>query len=114
MLIAELKDIPHKKAVIRGTNNIRISFPTGEEYCKVKKIFDTMKIIEWYTYENKQTRELRVMTRGKQPKTNVEDIKRDLTTQGFNVVEVIQKYKVDRNKDNKILFFNLRRINYED
>lgn len=104
-----LKDIPHKKTFISGTNDIKISVPNGEEYCKIRQILEETKIFEWFTYENKQTRPLKVMARGLHPETPTNDIKEDLILQGFDVEEVIQKYRIHRDEDNKIVYSNGKR-----
>lgn len=110
ILNAVLKDIPHKKTFIAGTNNVKLTLPSGEEYCKIRKIFDESQIkFEWFTYENKQTRPLKVMARGIHPETSIDDIRDDLVSQGFNVNEIDQKYRVDRDKDNKIIYVNGKR-----
>ena len=110
VLNAALKDIPHKKTCIPGTSNVKLTLPSGDEYCKIRKIFDeSQNKFEWYTYENKQTRPLKVMARGLHPETPLDDIRDDLASQGFNVVKVDQKYRVDRDKDNKIIYVNGKR-----
>lgn len=110
ILNAALKDIPHKKTFVAGTNNVKLTLPSGEEYCKVRKNFDESQIkFEWYTYENKQTRSLRVMARGIHPETPIDDIRDDLVSQGFDVEKIDQKYRLNRDKDNKIIYENGKR-----
>lgn len=52
--------------------------------------------MEWHTYENKQTRPIRVMARNLHPSCSPEMIKEDLGNKNFKILEVVNKFKITK------------------
>ncbi|KAJ6643879.1 hypothetical protein Bhyg_08844, partial [Pseudolycoriella hygida] len=71
-VIEELRDHNKELREINFRNEIE-----KNKYCKIRQILEATKIFERFTYENKQTRSLKVMARGLHPQTPIDDIKED-------------------------------------
>lgn len=97
-----LKIIPNKNYKIIALNNDvwKINTPDSDSYrALVKKLKDDG--IQWYTFENKQERPLRVMIRGLHPTCKLEDIIDDLKQQNFQVEDVVNMIKKVNNEETK-------------
>lgn len=69
---------------LRLANSFKINPIDEEEYRKTSLWLNETNA-EWHTFENKQTRPLRVMARGLHKDTNPADIAADLAAQGFKI-----------------------------
>lgn len=93
---------------IKFTNNLmnnkqlKINVETENDFRELTKFMNDSKF-EWHTYENKQTRPIRVMARNLHPTCNSEDIKEDLKTKGFKVLDVTNKIKKTRIEENIVI-----------
>lgn len=52
--------------------------------------------MEWHSYENKQTRPIRVIVRNLHPSYNVEEIKEDLEDKGLKIIDVNNKLRKNK------------------
>lgn len=69
---------------MRAVDNIKINPANEDEYRKISAWLSEINA-EWHSFANKHTRPLRVMARGLNKDTKVEDIATDLKAQGFKI-----------------------------
>jgi len=86
-------------------NNVwKVNAPDSESYrALTRKLDDTG--IQWYTYENKNERPIRVMVRGLQASCSNEDIQENLKQRGYKILDAvnfIKKEKKDVNGEQTI------------
>jgi len=89
-----LKDIEHNKTCI-NENKVKINTTSSEDYRRMTAALNTNDF-EWYTYENKQTRDIKVMARNLHSSTDVDEISADLAQQGFEIKSVVQKLNITK------------------
>lgn len=89
-----LKDIEHKKTCI-NEDKVKINTTSSDDYRKMTAALN-LNHFEWFTYENKQTRDIKVMARNLHFSTDEDDILDDLTQQGFEVKSVVQKLRITK------------------
>lgn len=77
----------------------KVNTTTEESYKAVTGALNADENIDWYTHENKNTRELRVMCRGLHPTTPIEDIITSLTDKGFKIANAVNILKKTRQPD---------------
>lgn len=82
-----------------NNNQLKVNVDSESEYRDVTSIINTNKI-EWHTYENKQTRPIRVMARHLHPTCSPEMIMDDLISRNFEILEATNKIK--KIKEDKI------------
>lgn len=113
MLQANLK----YRASIMNNKQLKINVETDQEYREVTKVMNTNKL-DWHTYENKQSRPIRVMARDLHPSCDPEEVKTDLLDKGFKIIDVVNKIKKNKvdGKDNiiRLPLFMLTFENTED
>lgn len=80
------------KANLMNNKQLKINVDTEQEYRDLTKVMNNAKL-EWHTYENKQTRPIRVMARNLHPSCKPEDIKNELINRGFKILDVANKIK---------------------
>lgn len=70
-------------------NNVwRINVEDGEDYRAVTNALSINKI-QWHSYENKNSRPIKVMARGLHPSCEANEIIEDLKENGFNILEAV-------------------------
>jgi hypothetical protein len=91
------------KTNLMNNNQLKINVDNELEYRNLTKFMNETDL-EWHTYENKQTRPIRVMARYLHPTCDPEEIKVDLVNKGFKIIEVVNKIKKtrDNGKENII------------
>lgn len=101
-----LKSITDKEyRVISLNNNVwKIFTPDSDTYRALATKLNLEKI-EWYTYENKSNRPIKVMARGLHPTCAIRDIMEDLQRQGLqieNAANIIKREKVKEGSEFKV------------
>lgn len=86
---------------LMNNKQLKINVETENDYRELTKFMNDAHL-EWHTYENKQTRPIRVMARNLHPSCNTKEIKEDLIAQGFKILDVTNKIKKTK-VDDKIL-----------
>ncbi|CAH0383983.1 unnamed protein product [Bemisia tabaci] len=77
-----------------GTKAVwKVNVMKEEHYRVLTKELNNNKEIYWYTHENKNTRDFRVMCKGMSPQTSEEDILDSLKGKNFNVISVVNIFK---------------------
>lgn len=94
VLNVTLKDIEHNMTCV-SENKVKINTANSDDYRKMTAALN-LQSFEWYSYENKQTRDIKVMARNLHNSTDVDDIYDDLVHQGFEIKNVVQKLKITR------------------
>lgn len=106
-LESEVKDkISNFKTTMMNNNQIKFNVSTESDYRAITKLMNE-KSAEWHTYENKQTRPIRVMARNLHHSCRPEEIKDELEQRGFKVIEVVNKYKKATDKNGKVIITRL-------
>lgn len=85
------------KTNLMNNEQLKVNVESEQDYRKLTKLMNDNKL-DWHTYENKQTRPIRVMARDLHPSCDPEDIKTDLLNKGFKIISVvnrIKKYKTE-------------------
>lgn len=85
------KDLKFNTSMMNN-NQLKINVDTEMEYRELTKLLKESKL-EWHTYENKQTRPIRVMARNLHPTCKSEEIKEELLNRGYKVLEVVNKIR---------------------
>lgn len=85
------------RANLMNNNQLKINVDNELEYRNLTGYLNNTKI-EWHTYENKQTRPIRVMVRNLHPSCNPEDIKDELLSNNFMIIDVVNKTKKIKDK----------------
>lgn len=75
-----------------NNNQLKINVDSETEYRDLTSFVNNNNI-EWHTYENKQTRPIRVMARNLHPSCSPEMIKEELLDRNFQILEVANKIK---------------------
>lgn len=90
------------KAMALNNRTMKIDVDTIEDSKQIVKTFKEHKF-EWYSYENKQLRPIKVMARGIHPSCDPKDILKDLKDKNFMIEDVINIMKnlKDKNSNNK-------------
>lgn len=73
-------------------NTIKVNTSSIEDYRTITKEL-SKKCIPWYSYENKQTRPIKVMIKNLHHSCDANEILSDIKNQGLNVISVTQKLK---------------------
>ena len=82
-------------------NNVwKICTADAESYRHLANKLNTDKI-QWYTYENKSCRSIRVMARGLHPTCDRQDILEDLQQRGIKPIDAVNIIKREKDVDNK-------------
>lgn len=95
---ALLSSVPSSKyKIIALSNNVwRLLMSDSDTYrAMVSKL--TKEKVQWYTYEDKNCRPVKVMARGLHPTCEKEDILADLQEKGFKIIDAVNILKKDRN-----------------
>lgn len=93
------------KVNMLNNNQLKINVEEDVEYRELTKAINNAKL-EWHSYESKLTRPIKVMARNLHPTCESQDIKEELKTKGFKVLDVINKYKRET-KDGKVSYKRL-------
>jgi hypothetical protein len=88
------KDISYQSRLLNN-EQVKLNVRDEEEYRAITKAMNDNNV-QWHTYENKQTRPIRVMAKDIHPSYSNEDIKEDLINQGYKVSEVVNKLKINK------------------
>lgn len=80
------------KTNLLNNNQLKINANSDNDYRELTKYLNEAKL-EWHTYENKQTRPIRVMARNLHHSCNPEDIKAELLSNGFKIIDVVNKIR---------------------
>lgn len=76
-------------AKLLSSGEIKLNSPNSDEYRKIVKTIKATKLT-WYTYEDKQTRPIRVIAKKLPPSCLPESIIKDLRdNQGFKIIEAV-------------------------
>ena len=75
-----------------NNNQLKINVNSETEYCKLTKTMNKAKQ-QWYSYENKQDKPMRIMVRDMHPTCDTEEIKAELKQKGFKILTVENKLK---------------------
>ena len=98
-------------------SQVKINTENAEDYREISKILNENKL-KWHTYENKQTRPIRVVVRNLHKSCDVDEIKDDLQGQGFNILQVTNLIKKIKENNSlvvkKLPLFMLSFSNDED
>lgn len=99
---------------VLNNNQLKINVESDNHYRELTKLLNTKKV-EWHSYENKQTRPIRVMVRNLHPFYDVSEIKRDLEKKGLKILEVNNKIRITRlpNGENKVVPLPLFMLTYD-
>ena len=82
-------------------NNVwEICTADAESYRDLAKKLNTDKI-QWYTYENKSCRPIKIMARGLHPTCDRQDILEDLRQRGLKPIDAVNIIKREKDVDNK-------------
>lgn len=103
VIVSNIKDYKQLNDTLKVTNiqfattlmnneQIKINVNTESEYRELTKHMNESKQ-EWHSYENKQTRPIRVMVKNLHRTCDPADIKAELEAKNFKIVDVINKYK---------------------
>lgn len=103
VVVSEVKDYNQLKTVLKNkninfktsmlnNNQIKINVENELDYRILTKTMNECNH-QWHTYENKQTRPIRVMVRNLHHTCKEEDIKQDLLDKGFKIIDVVNKIK---------------------
>jgi hypothetical protein len=84
------------KTNLLNNNQLKINVDNENEYRDLTKFMNETNL-EWHTYENKQTRPIRLMAKNLHPTCDPEEIKADLLNKGFKILEVVNKIKKNKN-----------------
>jgi hypothetical protein len=90
------------KANLMNNNQLKLNVDTEQEYRDLTKVMNEAKY-QWHTYENKQTRPIRVMAKDLHPSCDPDDIKNDLINKGFQIIEVVNKLKKYKKDDKEFV-----------
>ena len=90
----KIKDIVNKSFTIKliGKDVYKINAEDGSDYRNITKIFSELTL-PWHSYENKQTRQIRVMAKDLHHSCQPEGIIQDLKNQGLKVTNAFNKLK---------------------
>jgi hypothetical protein len=94
-LSKELGDKTGYKSKILNNNQIKINAKDETQYRELTKAMNEQKV-QWHSFDNKQTRPIRVMAKDVHPSYSPEEIKEDLKAQGLKITEVTNKLKIKR------------------
>lgn len=76
------------KAVNMNNEQIKLNVDSEEEYRKLTEFLNQEKFL-WHSYENKQTRNIKVMARKLHPSCAPQNIIIDLQSQGYEIIDAI-------------------------
>lgn len=82
---------------IVDNNKVKINLEDGESYRKTVQILQKENLM-FHTYENKQTRPIRVMAKGLDYTTEPEEIIEYLTRKGFKIIKADAKFSAKEKK----------------
>lgn len=88
------------KVNMMNNDQIKVYVDHEDDYRALTKAINKAKI-EWHTYENKETRPIKVMARNLHPSCEPEDIKNELLNRGFKCLDVINKIKKTKENNTK-------------
>lgn len=96
------------KATVLNNEQIKLNVNNSENYRKtVNNLKDNN--LAFHTYENKQTRSVKVMARGLPPNLDPEDVKKELLQKKFKITSVVNIIKKERKPIEKEKFYELVR-----
>jgi len=87
-------------ANLMNNNQIKINVDNEHEHRDLTKTMNAANW-QWHTYENKQTRPIRIMVRNLHPSCKPEEIKTELTNRGFQILDVVNKIQKRKDNNNK-------------
>lgn len=98
-VMASVTDKEYK--VVALNNKVwKVNTPDSDTYRAVTAKLNAENI-QWYTYENKQDRPIKVMARGIHPTCSKEEIITDLSEKGFKIVDAINIIKKEKQENAK-------------
>lgn len=101
------------KANLMNNNQLKINADSETDYRNITAFLnDTQR--EWHTYENKQTRPIRVMARHLHHSCTPEEIKDELKNKGFKIMDVVNMIKKTKEARIPLPLFLLTFENSED
>lgn len=84
--------------VAQNNNKWKIITTDSDSYRKLAKTLDDVKA-QWYTYEDKNTRPIKVMARGLHHTCEKQDIIDDLQQKNYKIIDVVNIMKKERIRD---------------
>ena len=82
-------------------NNVwKVNMPDTESYRSLATVLNA-KNIEWYTYEDKNSRPIRIVARGLHPSCLPNEILEDLTSKNLKIIEATNMYRVEKTVNSK-------------
>lgn len=102
-VIREIMNDFHKddyKLAAMNNDRFKINLKDEATYRKLTRKLNDSEV-QWYTYENKNDRPIRVMLRGLHCSTPTSDIKEDLKMQNLDVIDVVNILKKPRVSENE-------------
>lgn len=101
------------KANLMNNNQLKINADSETDYRNITAFLnDTQR--EWHTYENKQTRPIRVMARHLHHSCTPEEIKDELKNRGLKIIDVVNMIKKTKEARIPLPLFLLTFENSED
>lgn len=90
------------KANVLNNNQLKLNVATDIHYRDISKLLNNENV-EWHSFENKQTRPIRVVARNLHPTYDTEEIKSDLLKQGLKAIDVHNKIKKSKINEKTII-----------
>lgn len=92
-----MKAVTDKSYSITSLNNDvwKLNTTDSDSYRNLTKKLNEEKI-QWYTYEDKHNRPIKIMVRGLHPTCSSEEIKLDLEENGFNIINAVNIIKKEK------------------
>lgn len=101
------------KANLMNNNQLKINADSETDYRNITTFLNESQR-EWHTYENKQTRPIRVMARNLHHSCTPEEITDELTNNGFKIINVVNMIKKTKDARIPLSLFLLTFDNSED
>lgn len=97
-----LKSIAGKDHKVTTLNNNvwKINVSDSDTYRSLAQKLNTEKI-QWYSYENKNERPIRVMARGLHASCTIEDVQEDLRNRGYQILDAVNIIKKQKHEDER-------------
>ena len=82
-------------------NNVwKVNMPDTESYRSLATVLNA-KNMEWYTYEDKNSKPIRIVARGLHPSCLPNEILEDLTSKNLKIIEATNMYRVEKTVNSK-------------